>query len=620
MYVVTFYSFKGGVGRTMALINSAYALAEKGRRVLIIDFDLEAPGISTYLHFSAAATNPGLIDYVTTYLQTNRAPDVREYLTECPGKNGAPTLWVMPAGRRDRAYGARLGAIDWQVLYAKRQGYLMFEDLKQQLKGSAEAFDYVLIDSRTGHTDVGGICTRQLPDAVVLLFLPNEENIAGLSTVVHEIRNDSARRQKDIAVLFCPSNVPDLDDEEEILKRLLRKAQAKMRYVRTASVIHHYNSLALLDQSIFVIDRPKTRLAEEYRTLVRSVMRGNIEDNEGALARLEDLSAQLRRRGADESGEPLPARMRELDEIQRLHPKDGRIAFALAAIHYTMGALQKEYDALTVAINEGYRVFQARLRRAFNQRALGRLTNAASDLRAVVASEEAEPVELSAAAEALRSIDSEWFDAVRAAPALSRYDAEDRLEILEYLTTDRRSLSMVIDTAYEVLAEPASPQREDTHSLLVLSLIGAGRFQEAMSQLAGSRDEAMSSGDIRTVFNYAMAEWGESKVTPTDLLRRVVELDGEKLASRGTNYLQCIALTHAALGEPNIALKYCDRARREIGEAYLFSCWRYLLASNTEMAKDLDAIEKFARQANRKEFWPLFLTRSPLNHAVKIRK
>ena len=33
MYVVTFYSFKGGVGRSMALVNVAAELAARGRRV-----------------------------------------------------------------------------------------------------------------------------------------------------------------------------------------------------------------------------------------------------------------------------------------------------------------------------------------------------------------------------------------------------------------------------------------------------------------------------------------------------------------------------------------------------------------------------------------------------------
>ena len=48
MFVTTFYSYKGGVGRTMALANVAALLAEIGRRVLVVDFDLEAPGVPSY--------------------------------------------------------------------------------------------------------------------------------------------------------------------------------------------------------------------------------------------------------------------------------------------------------------------------------------------------------------------------------------------------------------------------------------------------------------------------------------------------------------------------------------------------------------------------------------------
>ena len=48
--IFTFYSFKGGVGRSMAVLNLAFALAAKGRHVLVLDMDLEAPGISGFLH------------------------------------------------------------------------------------------------------------------------------------------------------------------------------------------------------------------------------------------------------------------------------------------------------------------------------------------------------------------------------------------------------------------------------------------------------------------------------------------------------------------------------------------------------------------------------------------
>jgi hypothetical protein len=47
-YVATFYSFKGGVGRTTLLVNVAHALAAAGERVVIWDLDLEAPGVHLF--------------------------------------------------------------------------------------------------------------------------------------------------------------------------------------------------------------------------------------------------------------------------------------------------------------------------------------------------------------------------------------------------------------------------------------------------------------------------------------------------------------------------------------------------------------------------------------------
>ena len=45
-HFIAFYSFKGGVGRTMALLNAAHYLAAAGLDVLMIDADLEAPGLT----------------------------------------------------------------------------------------------------------------------------------------------------------------------------------------------------------------------------------------------------------------------------------------------------------------------------------------------------------------------------------------------------------------------------------------------------------------------------------------------------------------------------------------------------------------------------------------------
>ena len=46
--VITFYSYKGGTGRSMALAHAAWITAARGYRVLAIDWDLEAPGLHKY--------------------------------------------------------------------------------------------------------------------------------------------------------------------------------------------------------------------------------------------------------------------------------------------------------------------------------------------------------------------------------------------------------------------------------------------------------------------------------------------------------------------------------------------------------------------------------------------
>src|SRR6266567_4133279 len=76
--IITFYSYKGGTGRTMAISNVAWILASNGHRVLLIDWDLEAPGLHRYLRpfllDRELASTPGLIDYVWDTARISMTP------------------------------------------------------------------------------------------------------------------------------------------------------------------------------------------------------------------------------------------------------------------------------------------------------------------------------------------------------------------------------------------------------------------------------------------------------------------------------------------------------------------------------------------------------------------
>ena len=220
------------------------------------------------------------MEYVARYLDTDVAPDVREFIGVSPAVDN---LLVMPSGAAQTGYASNFGKIDWQALYAERDGYLLFEDLKEQWRQEIKA-DYVLIDSRTGYTDTGGICTRQLPDAVTVLFFPNEQNLRGLTKVIADIRSEAnPPRNKQIELHFVMSNVPDLDDEDEILTGIKQRFQSGLEFEEEPLVVHRYDSLSLLNQTAFVRDRPKSRLAREYRDVGNRIVRENLEDRDGAM-------------------------------------------------------------------------------------------------------------------------------------------------------------------------------------------------------------------------------------------------------------------------------------------------------------------------------------------------
>src|SRR5215510_4858347 len=79
--IITFYSYKGGTGRTMALANVAWILASNGLRVLVIDWDLEAPGLhrylSPFLEDKELTSSPGLIDFLVDFATAARHAHTR---------------------------------------------------------------------------------------------------------------------------------------------------------------------------------------------------------------------------------------------------------------------------------------------------------------------------------------------------------------------------------------------------------------------------------------------------------------------------------------------------------------------------------------------------------------
>jgi len=209
--VITFYSYKGGTGRTMALANVACLLANYPivkRGVLMIDWDLEAPSLHRFFsnHFQkrfAESANPkqalderlGLIDLFETLEQATPARENNEILNEDQITDllsalrlsdyiiatDLPNLHLLKAGRFDEAYPSRVSAFRWESLFNRCP--CLYRCLAERL---ANEYDYVLIDSRTGFTDIGSICTMYMPERLVVVFTPNRQSLTGVLRLVHK--------------------------------------------------------------------------------------------------------------------------------------------------------------------------------------------------------------------------------------------------------------------------------------------------------------------------------------------------------------------------------------------------------------------------------------------------
>ncbi|MGW6935457.1 KGGVGR-motif variant AAA ATPase [Lentzea sp. NPDC054927] len=206
--IVTFYSYKGGVGRSFCLANVAVQLARWGNRVLCVDFDLDAPGLHEYFKpYLDGPVTSGLVEWITG--DSDWLDDIEPVEVLVPETEN---LFLLAAGQMDSSYADRAQRLSWPDLFANGDLGWRFEKLREEWE---EKFDYVLIDSRTGITDIGGICTAQLPDVLVLCVAPNRQNLAGALEVAQRAADARDKLPYDRAGLLYLPIVSRFDSKEE---------------------------------------------------------------------------------------------------------------------------------------------------------------------------------------------------------------------------------------------------------------------------------------------------------------------------------------------------------------------------------------------------------------------
>src|SRR3972149_2505241 len=329
--IVTFYSYKGGVGRTMALVNTAHILARDGWRVLMVDFDLEAPGM-THFFADIVRDRPQTVEHDALDLllhakyslqaaeSGDRPPQLLHSLAEYVVNIKLPNEWIErgdegipyrngrldllpatlepieaeqpPESEPTHDYLRRMDELDLTGIFAKDGPRHRFGDhvrkylLNARFRATGDvlftmrdhietAYDIVLIDSRTGLNEISGLCIGPLCDALVICAGLNRQNIYGTRYFMEKAGLLNAERAKPFLVVAGPVPVwfsRQAEAQGDLLK-------PEFHTDKVVSVPYH--PAAAINETVFVIQEPKEPISKAYEELAPIVAGLVREDTQG---------------------------------------------------------------------------------------------------------------------------------------------------------------------------------------------------------------------------------------------------------------------------------------------------------------------------------------------------
>lgn len=335
MRTISFYSYKGGTGRTLLVANLAVYAARLGRKVVMVDLDLEAPGLA-YKFLKSPPNKPGLLEWL---LASNR-PDLKEMAVRLPVHNtfnAGGALWMIGAGPPPSI--AYLGGV------RRLQSTAFADDSTRAIAGMldlrveiAEKLqpDFLFLDARTGISNNNAITTRVLADDVVALTLNTPEQLEGTRIVLQSL-----------APLSKPSYGASQSHPEPlglhvVISRVTdppRGPSERVRRDRDSTIVHTVRrfltepakplsaTLALTNSPLLLHNDPAVA-AEEHLLLAQDT-----PPHYSRVLHFDYLRVAERLLGADVIGPAVAEAFRGIDDFKRLERADffGDVEQALEA-------------------------------------------------------------------------------------------------------------------------------------------------------------------------------------------------------------------------------------------------------------------------------------------------
>jgi MinD-like ATPase involved in chromosome partitioning or flagellar assembly len=247
--IISIHSFRGGTGKSNTTANVAMLLAAQGRRVAVVDTDIQSPGIHVLFGIDQATLNRTLNDYLWGRCRIEEA-----------AHDVTPSLGVDFEGRTFLVPSSIQPADIAQVM---REGYDVgllnegFRHLIEELE-----LDALLLDTHPGLNEET-LLSIAMSNALAIIMRPDSQDYEGTSVTVAVARKLGVPR-----MVLVVNKTPEIFDAAEVEARVEKAYDCEV-----AAVLPHSDELMVLSsEGIFALRHPDHPVTDLFRQIASRIM------------------------------------------------------------------------------------------------------------------------------------------------------------------------------------------------------------------------------------------------------------------------------------------------------------------------------------------------------------
>ncbi|MCS6871435.1 MAG: MinD/ParA family protein [Anaerolineae bacterium] len=247
--IISIHSFRGGTGKSNTTANLAALIAAEGKRVGVVDTDIQSPGIHVLLGLEEEQMSHTLNDYLWGRCE------IRAAAYDVTANLGVPVqgkLYLVPSSIKVSDI-ARILREHYDVGLLNDGFQRLIEDLQ---------LDVLMVDTHPGLNDET-LLSIAISDALVIVMRPDQQDFQGTSVTVE------VARKLDVPRMMLVVNKTPTSFNAESVKRKVEQTYA----TQVGAVLPHSDEMmALASEGVFVTKYPDHAIAVQLRQVARALL------------------------------------------------------------------------------------------------------------------------------------------------------------------------------------------------------------------------------------------------------------------------------------------------------------------------------------------------------------